>query len=68
MPKVKPKTKAKTKKEKEYVLLSGKISVVRSKQILHPDFDFIDENSDFKSINTGRIIPLYKSTNSLKKK
>jgi len=53
--------------EGEYVLLSGKISIVRSKQIIHPDFDFIDENSDFKSINTGRIIPLYKSTNSLKK-
>ncbi len=53
--------------EGEFVILSGKINILRSKQILHPDFDFIDENSDIKSINTGRIIPLYRSTNSLKK-
>ncbi len=50
----------------DYILLSGKVNVIRSKQIVHPDFDFIDENSDYKSINTGRIIPLYKSTNALK--
>lgn len=50
----------------DYILLSGKVSVIRNKQIVHPDFDFIDENSDIKSINTGRIIPLYRSTNSLK--
>jgi len=53
--------------EGEYILLSGKVNVMRSKQIVHPDFDFIDESSDIKSINTGRIIPLYKSTNTLKK-
>jgi len=53
--------------EGEYILLSGKINIIRSKQIIHPDFDFIDESSDIKSINTGRIIPLYKSTNALKK-
>ena len=53
--------------EGEYILLSGRVSVIRNKQIIHPDFDFVDENSDFKSINTGRIIPLYRSTNSLKK-
>ncbi len=53
--------------EGDFVLLSGKINILRTKQIVHPDFDFIDESSDIKSINTGRIIPLYKSTNSLKK-
>jgi ATP-dependent DNA helicase RecG len=53
--------------EGDFVLLSGKVSILRNKQILHPDFDFVDESSDIKSINTGRIIPLYKSTNSLKK-
>jgi ATP-dependent DNA helicase RecG len=52
--------------EGEFVLFSGKISIFRTKQIVHPDFDFIDENSDYRSINTGRIIPLYKSTNTLK--
>ncbi len=55
----------------EYILLSGKVNVIRGKQIVHPDFDFVDDisdlKSDLKSINTGRIIPLYKSTNSLKK-
>jgi len=54
-------------REGDYILLSGKVNILRNKQIIHPDFDFIDENSDLKSINTGRIIPLYKSTNSLKK-
>jgi ATP-dependent DNA helicase RecG len=53
--------------EGDYILLSGKVNVLRSKQIIHPDFDFVDESSDIKSINTGRIIPLYKSTNGLKK-
>jgi len=53
--------------EGDFIILSGKVNILRSKQILHPDFDFIDENSDIKSINTGRIIPLYRSTNSLKK-
>lgn len=49
------------------VLLSGKISISRGKQIVHPDFDFIDEASDIGPINTGRIIPLYRSGNTLKK-
>jgi len=53
--------------EGDYILLSGKINILRSRQLIHPDFDFIDKGSDIKSINTGRIIPLYKSTDSLKK-
>jgi len=53
--------------EGDYVLLSGKVNIIRQKQIVQPDFDFIDEGSEIKSINTGRIIPLYKSGNSLKK-
>ncbi|PKL19501.1 MAG: DNA helicase RecG [Spirochaetae bacterium HGW-Spirochaetae-5] len=53
--------------EGDFILLSGRINILRGKQIVHPDFDFIDESSDIKSVNTGRIIPLYRSTNSLKK-
>ena len=53
--------------EGDFVLLSGRINILRGKQIVHPDFDFIDESSDIKSVNTGRIIPLYRSTDSLKK-
>lgn len=51
----------------EYVLFSGKIDFYRTKQIIHPDFDFIDEDSRIKSLNTGRVIPLYRSTEKLKK-
>lgn len=53
--------------EGDFVLFSGKVSIYRSKQIVHPDFDFIDESSAYRSINTGRIIPLYRSSNELKK-
>ncbi len=49
------------------VILSGKVSTTRGKQIIHPDFDFADNTSGLKSVNTGRIIPLYRSGNSLKK-
>ena len=51
----------------DFVLLSGKVNVSKQKQIIHPDFDFVDDKDDTKIINTGRIIPLYRSTNGLKK-
>jgi ATP-dependent DNA helicase RecG len=53
-------------KEGDYVVFSGKISFFKNKQIVHPEFDFIDSSSRIQSINTGRIIPLYHSTESLK--
>lgn len=53
--------------EGDFVLFSGKVTVFRTKQIVHPDFDFIDGSSGYMSINTGRIIPLYRSSNELKK-
>ncbi len=51
----------------EPVIFSGKIKIFRGKQIVHPDFDFLDDNSQYKAINTGRIIPLYRSSEALKK-
>ena len=51
----------------DYVLFSGTVEFFRQKQIVHPDFDFLDEDSQIKSINTGRIIPFYRSTEKLKK-
>ncbi len=50
------------------VIFSGKINFYRKKQMVHPDFDFIDDNagSGIQAINTGRIIPLYRSTEKLK--
>lgn len=50
----------------DYILFSGKIEFYRKKQIVHPDYDFIDEDSQIKSINTGRVIPLYRSTEKLR--
>ena len=51
----------------ENILLSGKVTFYRELQIVHPEFDFLDEASIDRSLNTGRIIPLYKSTINLKK-
>ncbi len=51
----------------ETVLFSGKIKEFRGKQIVHPEFDFIDPLDPGKSINTAGIIPLYKSSEGLKK-
>ncbi|HSV98247.1 MAG TPA: ATP-dependent DNA helicase RecG [Spirochaetota bacterium] len=48
------------------VIFSGKIEVFRGKQIVHPEFDFFDEDSRIKSIHAGRVIPLYRSTEKLK--
>lgn len=51
----------------DFVLFSGKVEFYKKKQIIHPDFDFLDEDSRIKSINTGRVIPLYRSSEKLKK-
>lgn len=51
----------------ENVLLSGKVSFFRGLQMVHPEFDFLDETSIDRALNTGRIIPLYKSSMELKK-
>jgi len=51
----------------DFVLLSGKVSILKNKQIVHPEFDFVYDKGDPIFINTGRIIPLYRSTNVLKK-
>ncbi|MDY6968984.1 MAG: ATP-dependent DNA helicase RecG [Spirochaetota bacterium] len=51
----------------DLVLFSGKINFYRKKQMVHPDYDFIDEESHIQSINTGRVIPLYRSSANLKR-
>jgi len=45
------------------VLFSGKITFFRNKQMTHPAIDFLNSKD---VINTGRIIPLYPSTEKLK--
>ncbi len=52
--------------EGDFIIFSGKISFYRDKQIVHPDFDFVDNESRLQMINTGRIIPLYRSSEQLK--
>ncbi|HSA13141.1 MAG TPA: ATP-dependent DNA helicase RecG [Spirochaetota bacterium] len=47
------------------VIFSGKINFFKNKQIVHPEFDFIDENPGGRALNTGRIVPLYPSSEKL---
>ncbi len=53
-------------KRGDHVLFYGKITFYRKKQIIHPDFDFFEPGGDADLLNTGRIIPLYRSTETLK--
>ncbi|MCF7885272.1 MAG: ATP-dependent DNA helicase RecG [Candidatus Marinimicrobia bacterium] len=50
-------------KEGETVAFSGKVNYYKGYELVHPDYDKIEE----ESINTGRIVPLYSSTEHLKK-
>ncbi|MBN2160275.1 MAG: ATP-dependent DNA helicase RecG [Spirochaetes bacterium] len=50
----------------DFVIFSGKINFYRKKQMVHPEFDFVDDSSVLQGIHTGRIIPLYRSTEKLK--
>ncbi|MGB4268753.1 MAG: ATP-dependent DNA helicase RecG [Spirochaetota bacterium] len=46
------------------VLFSGKVDYYSTKQIVHPEYDFIGDSSD--ALHTGRIVPIYPSTETLK--
>ncbi|MEW6526337.1 MAG: ATP-dependent DNA helicase RecG [Spirochaetota bacterium] len=46
------------------VLFSGKVDYYSTKQIVHPEYDFIGDSSD--TLHTGRIVPIYPSTETLK--
>ncbi len=48
------------------LLFSGKVDYFQRRQMVHPDFDFLDSDSQIQSIHTGRIVPLYPSTEKLK--
>jgi ATP-dependent DNA helicase RecG len=51
----------------EWVSLSGKVSYYRGYQMIHPDFDKLGDGDLSNMINTGKILPLYPSTENLKK-
>ncbi|HPK45750.1 MAG TPA: OB-fold nucleic acid binding domain-containing protein, partial [Spirochaetota bacterium] len=46
------------------VLFSGRVDYYTNKQIIHPEYDFIGDSSD--TLHTGRIVPIYPSTENLK--
>jgi len=46
------------------VLFSGRVDYYTNKQIVHPEYDFIGDSSD--TLHTGRIVPIYPSTENLK--
>ena len=51
------------------IAVTGKIEYFRGLQIVHPDYEIIssaDDSDDNDFTHTGRIIPLYSSTESLK--
>ncbi len=48
------------------LLFSGKVDFYKNRQMVHPEFDFIDSDSRITSIHAGRIVPLYRSTEKLK--
>ncbi|MCB9058889.1 MAG: ATP-dependent DNA helicase RecG [Calditrichae bacterium] len=51
----------------EWVALSGKLSYYHGYQLTHPDYDKLGDG-DFESMqNTGRIIPFYSISETLKK-
>ena len=52
----------------DVVVFSGRIDYYRTRQIVHPEFDLIDGEDVTDTINTGRIVPLYPSTEKLKMK
>ncbi len=43
----------------------GKIGYYKGLQLVHPDYDRIEEGGDWNTLNTGAIIPLYTSTEKL---
>jgi len=52
-------------RERQIVAFSGKVSKYKFFQMIHPDFDIISE--DREPFHTGQIIPLYPSTEELKR-
>ncbi len=51
----------------ETLAVNGKVGYFREFQMVHPDFDRLSDAGDDDFLNTGRIIPLYPSTEALGK-
>ncbi len=51
------------------IVVSGKLEAFRGFQIVHPEYEFLtsEDGSEDELLHAGRIIPLYPSTEALKK-
>ena len=54
-------------KEGEWLALSGKVGYFGGYQMTHPDFDRLGNHKEGELINTGKIIPVYPSSETLTK-
>ena len=52
-------------REGEWLALSGKVSYFAGFQMAHPEFDRLGLEADGEFVHTGKIIPLYSSSESL---
>lgn len=51
----------------ETVAFSGKVTVYRGPQLVHPEYDILSDADEKNPMHTSGIIPLYPSTEELKK-
>ena len=49
-------------------VVSGRLEYRGGMQMVHPDFEFFDEEDENALLHVGRIVPIYPSTEALKKK
>ncbi len=49
----------------EWLALSGKVGFFRNLQMTHPEFDRLGMSGDGEMVHTGKIIPLYPSSEAL---
>lgn len=50
------------------LIVSGKLEHYGGMQMVHPDFEIMDQEDEESLLHVGRIVPLYPSTDALKKK
>ena len=51
----------------EWLAFSGKVNFFNGFQMSHPEFDRLGDNGEGEFVHTGKIIPLYPSTEALSK-
>ena len=54
-------------KTDQHYIVSGKLDYYRGVQMSHPDFELLDGDDEHNLLHVGRIVPLYPSTDALKK-